>query len=111
MIALMVITLCCLYVLLIVHACHGRVRWTDQVRLAKGFCQLNIPYWKSSNIVIQISPIIVKAFKLVQQMLSPMLYVECNNIVDKTCFAKGWFNVNVVPSTVKHGQTWEVFDK
>ena len=58
------------------------------------------------SITFKMSAIIVKAFNLYQQMSSPALHVEWDDIVDEICFTKDWLDDTGVKSTVKRGQTW-----
>ena len=51
--------------------------------------------------------IIVEAFNLYQQMLSPALRVKWDDIVNEICFTKDWLNDKGVKSTVERGQTWD----
>ena len=53
--------------------------------------------------------IIVKAFtfNLYQQLLSPALHVEWDDLVDELCFTKDWLDDKGVQSTAKHGQPWD----
>ena len=53
------------------------------------------------------SAIIVKAFNLYQQMSSPALRAEWDDIVDEICFTKDWIDDKKVKFTVKCGQTWD----
>ena len=51
-------------------------------------------------VVLRVRAIIVKAFNFCQQMLSPIRCVKWDNVVDTTCFAKGWFSIKDIASTV-----------
>ena len=44
------------------------------------------------SILLKMNTLIVKAFNLCQQMSSPMLCIEWDNIVEKICFDKGLLN-------------------
>ena len=54
------------------------------------------------GVVLHMSTITVKVFNLYQQMLSPALFIEWNNIVDKLCFTKGWLADMGIKSSVKY---------
>ena len=59
------------------------------------------------SIALKMSAIIVKAFNLYQQMSSPALRAEWDDIVDEICFTKDWLDDKGVKSTVERGQTWD----
>jgi hypothetical protein len=63
------------------------------------------------SLSLRMSAIIVKAFNLYQQMSSPMLRVEWDDIVDEIYFSTGWLDDTGVKSTVECGQTWETLAK
>ena len=56
------------------------------------------------SIALKMNVIIMKAFNLYQQMLSPTLRVKWDVTVNKICFFAGWLDDLGVKSTVKHGQ-------
>jgi hypothetical protein len=63
------------------------------------------------SIALKMNAIIVKAFNLYQQMSSPALRVEWDDIVDEICFTKDWLNDEGVKSPVERGQTWATLTK
>ena len=58
------------------------------------------------SIVLNMNAVIVKAFKLDQQMSSPTLRTKWDEIVKDIYFTKGWLNDKGDKSTVVRGQTW-----
>jgi hypothetical protein len=54
------------------------------------------------GVLLHMNAVIVRAFHLYQQMSSPVLRAEWDDIMDKIFFVKGWFDVKGVKSIVKH---------
>eukprot|EP00957_Ditylum_brightwellii_P122973 9376292-Ditylum_brightwellii.AAC.1 len=55
--------------------------------------------------------LIARAFNLYQQMLSPTLHTEWDNIVQKHCYTAGWLDKNSVASKENRGQDWDTLSK
>ena len=52
----------------------------------------------------KMEPLVLKSSTLYQQMLSPTLCGEWDNIVQEQCFTADWINKNDVVSTPERGQ-------
>eukprot|EP00957_Ditylum_brightwellii_P135224 10311467-Ditylum_brightwellii.AAC.1 len=55
--------------------------------------------------------LIVRAFNLYQQMLSPTLRTEWDDIVQKHCYTAGWLDENSVASKENQGQDWDTLSE
>eukprot|EP00957_Ditylum_brightwellii_P204636 15340225-Ditylum_brightwellii.AAC.1 len=55
--------------------------------------------------------LIARAFNLYQQMLSPKLHAEWDDIVQKHCYTAGWLDKNSVTSKESQGQDWDTLSE
>ena len=55
--------------------------------------------------------LILKSFTLYQQLLSPTLHGEWNDIVQNKCFTAGQIDENNVASTENRGQDWDTLEE
>eukprot|EP00957_Ditylum_brightwellii_P188417 14343437-Ditylum_brightwellii.AAC.1 len=55
--------------------------------------------------------LIARAFNLYQQMLSPMIRAEWDDIVQKHCYTAGWFGKNSITSKENQGQDWDTLSE
>ena len=65
----------------------------------------------SNKVTLQATASIVNAFNLYQQMCSPALRAEWEDLVQEECFSTGWIKPDGSESTVARGQTWETLAK